>query len=167
MFIDWNWPTDLIIKKSFGGGNCFNKIRIFLNIVLQFLSPLVLHPGPNHNPIRHLAQLTTSSPKFLSLCIQVIILSLFSSLMGPFVPFPCAGSPYFFQTTKCFRCHSVSVIGHFLSFVLLLWVVIHGWCLQKSVSLVWLLLWNPDHAVNSLLNIHIWMLHLMWLKHIS
>ena len=107
-------------KKSFGGGNCFNKIRIFLNIVLQFLSPLVLHPGPNHNPIRHLAQLTTSSPKFLSLCIQVIILSLFSSLMGPFVPFPCAGSPYFFQTTKCFRCHSVSVIGHFLSFVLLL-----------------------------------------------
>jgi len=114
-------------RLKLGGGNCFNKIRIFLNIVLQFLSPLVLHPGPNHNPIRHLAQITTSSSKFLSLCIQVIILSLFSSLMGPFVPFPCAGSPYFFHTTKCFRCHSVSIFGHFLSFVLLLSVVIHAY----------------------------------------
>lgn len=107
-------------QKQLWGRDCFNKIRIFLNIVLQFLFPLVLHPGPNHNPIRHLAQLTTSSSQFLSLCIQVITLSWFSSLMGPFVPFSFAGSPYFLQTTKCFRCHSVSGFGHFLSFVLLL-----------------------------------------------
>lgn len=111
-----------------GGRNCFLQNQdLSEHTALQFLFPLILHPRPNHTLIRHLAQLTTSSSEFLSTwCPGHHAFPVLLCLVIPFVSFSSAGSPYFSQTAKCFRCHRASVFGHFLSSVHFPWVVTHG-----------------------------------------
>lgn len=168
MFMDWTCSTDLIIiikKQIFREERCFGKIGIFLSIEFcGFFSHPGLHPCPSYShqafgtsnhPFKVHLHLASRSPHFPgSPLLHGSFCLLFHCLLL-----------LFFQTAVCFKCHRASIFGHFLSFVLVSWVVIHGWGLQKSVRLVWLLLWTLDCIFKNLLSIYPWMLHSLWPKH--